>query len=92
MPWDWTDTAKLNYANRDVWRAEADAMEFWVRRHAVDGFRCDMAMLVPVEFWNETARRLRKVNPDLFLLAEARSLTSSKRVPSTPAMPGRCTT
>ena len=71
VPWDWTDTAKLNYANRDVWRAEADAMEFWVRRHAVDGFRCDMAMLVPVEFWNETARRLRKVNPDLFLLAEA---------------------
>ena len=25
VPWDWTDTAKLNYANRDVWRAEADA-------------------------------------------------------------------
>lgn len=71
VPWDWTDTAKLNYANRDVWRAEADAMEFWVRRHAVDGFRCDMAMLVPVEFWNEAARRLRKVNPGLFLLAEA---------------------
>ena len=42
VPWDWTDTAKLNYANRDVWRAEADAMEFWVRRHAVDGFRCEI--------------------------------------------------
>ena len=51
VPWDWTDTAKLNYANRDVWRAQADAMEFWVTRHAVDGFRCDMAMLVPAEFW-----------------------------------------
>ena len=52
----------------------------WVANHtardarwvgAVDGFRCDMAMLVPVEFWNEAARRLRKVNPGLFLLAEA---------------------
>ena len=68
---DWTDPAKLNYATRDVWRAEADAMEFWVRRHAVDGFRCDMAMLVPIEFWQEAARRLRAVKPDLFLLAEA---------------------
>lgn len=71
VPWDWTDTAKLNYANRDVWRAQADAMEFWVTRHAVDGFRCDMAMLVPAEFWYETIARLRAVKPDLFMLAEA---------------------
>ena len=71
VPWDWTDTAKLNYANHEVWEAQAEAMAFWVTKHAVDGFRCDMAMLVPVEFWNETARRLRTLKPDLFLLAEA---------------------
>ena len=71
VPWDWTDTAKLNYAEREVWRAQGDAMEFWVREHGVDGFRCDMAMLVPIEFWNETAQRLRRVKPDLFMLAEA---------------------
>ncbi len=71
VPWDWTDTAKLNYANRAVWEAQAEAMAFWVTRHHVDGFRCDMAMLVPIEFWNETARRLRALKPDLFLLAEA---------------------
>lgn len=71
VPWDWTDTAKLNYGERGVWEGEAEAMEFWVRDHAVDGFRCDMAMLVPVEFWNETSRRLRALKPDLFLLAEA---------------------
>lgn len=71
VPWDWTDTAKLNYANRAVWQAQAAAMEFWIKEHAVDGFRCDMAMLVPVEFWNETSRRLRAVKPDLFMLAEA---------------------
>ena len=50
VPWDWSDTAKLNYADRDVWRAQGDAMEFWITQHAVDGFRCDMAMLVPVDF------------------------------------------
>lgn len=71
VPWDWNDTAKLNYANRRVWDAQAEAMEFWVREHGVDGFRCDMAMLVPVEFWGVTSARLRKVKPDLFLLAEA---------------------
>ena len=71
VPWDWTDTAKLNYANRAVWEGEAEAMEFWLREHGVDGFRCDMAMLVPVEFWHETVRRLRLMKPDLFMLAEA---------------------
>ncbi len=71
VPWDWSDTAKLNYAEREVWRAQADAMEFWLTQHDVDGFRCDMAMLVPIEFWNETSLRLRRVKPDLFMLAEA---------------------
>lgn len=71
VPWDWTDTAKLNYANRAVREAQIEAMAFWITRHAVDGFRCDMAMLVPIEFWNEASRRLRSLRPDLFLLAEA---------------------
>lgn len=71
VPWDWTDTAKLNYANREVWEAQIEAMAFWVTQHAVDGFRCDMAMLVPIEFWNEASSRLRALNPDLFMLAEA---------------------
>ncbi len=71
IPWDWSDTAKLNYANHEVWRGQIEAMRYWVEKHAVDGFRCDMAMLVPIEFWQETARELRAVKPDLFLLAEA---------------------
>lgn len=71
VPWDWTDAAKLDYANREVWRGQAEAMEFWVAEHGVDGFRCDMAMLVPIEFWQQTVRRLRAVKPDLFMLAEA---------------------
>ncbi len=71
VPWDWTDTAKLDYNNREVWTAQAEAMEFWVREHAVDGFRCDMAMLMPIEFWNETSERLHRLKPDIFMLAEA---------------------
>ena len=63
--------AKLDYTNRAVWQGQIDAMRFWLAEHGVDGFRCDMAMLVPIEFWQEAARRLRAVKPDLFLLAEA---------------------
>ena len=71
VPWDWTDTAKLNYSNRDVWQGQIDAMRYWVENHNIDGFRCDMAMLVPVEFWQEVSKALHSVKPDLFMLAEA---------------------
>lgn len=71
VPFDWTDTAKLNYANRKVWQGQLEAMSFWVREHGIDGFRCDMAMLVPLEFWQFAIAELRKVRPDLFMLAEA---------------------
>ena len=71
VPDGWDDTAKLDYTNRAVWQGQIDAMRFWLAEHGVDGFRCDMAMLVPIEFWQEAARRVRAVKPDLFLLAEA---------------------
>ena len=71
IPWDWSDTAKLNYDNRDVWRGQIEAMKFWVQNHNIDGFRCDMAMLVPLEFWQETRRELKCVKKNIFMLAEA---------------------
>ena len=71
VPWDWSDTAKLNYANRDVWRGQIEAMRYWVEEFGVDGFRCDMAMLVPIEFWQEASAELHRINPDVFMLAEA---------------------
>ena len=74
VPWDWTDTAKLNYANRDVWRGQIEAMRFWIEKHNIDGFRCDMAMLVPIEFWQEAAKVLHAIKPDVFMLAEAEEL------------------
>ena len=71
VPWDWTDTAKLNYSNHDVWRGQIDAMRYWVEEFKVDGFRCDMAMLVPIEFWQEASEELHRVKRDIFMLAEA---------------------
>jgi len=71
VPNGWDDTAKLNYANRAVWRGQIEAMRFWLEEHDVDGFRCDMAMLVPLAFWQEAVAELRKVKHNLFMLAEA---------------------
>ncbi len=71
VPWDWSDTAQLNYQNRDVWQGQIEAMKFWVTEHNIDGFRCDMAMLTPIEFWQVVRFSLQQVKPDIFLLAEA---------------------
>ena len=71
VPWDWSDTAKLNYEEKAVWQGQIEAMKYWVTEHAVDGFRCDMAMLVPLAFWQEVRRELQSVKSDIFMLAEA---------------------
>lgn len=71
VPWDWSDTAKLNYAEKEVWQGQIESMKFWVTQHSVDGFRCDMAMLVPLEFWQEARCELQCVKKDIFMLAEA---------------------
>ena len=66
---DWSDTANLNYENKDVWKGMADAMRFWMEK-GIDGFRCDMACEVPLEFWQETITGLRADYPGMFMLAE----------------------
>ena len=71
VPWDWSDTAKLNYTNKEVWRGQIDAMRYWVEQFGIDGFRCDMAMLVPIEFWQEASAELHAIKSDIFMLAEA---------------------
>ena len=69
---DWTDVADLNYDNKDMRAAMIDAMRFWVDSVGVDGFRCDVADQVPVDFWREAITSLRvAANPrKLIMLAE----------------------
>ena len=56
---DWYDTVKLNYTNHDTWDKMLKIMQFWCGI-GVDGFRCDMAEMVPVEFWRWAIAELRK--------------------------------
>lgn len=68
-PYDWTDVRKLNYANREMRDSMIDAMKFWLTETGTDGFRCDIAEEVPVDFWKACIDSLRKIK-DVFMLAE----------------------
>ncbi|WP_153800191.1 alpha-amylase family glycosyl hydrolase [Foetidibacter luteolus] len=65
----WNDVIDLNYYNAEMRLALIDAMRFWVRDCGIDGFRCDMAHLVPLDFWVEARAQCEKLKP-LFWLAE----------------------
>lgn len=69
-PWDWTDTYSLDYDNKEMRAGMIEAMKFWAKEMDVDGFRCDVAFLVPVDFWDSVRAELDKVKP-VFMLAEA---------------------
>lgn len=69
-PYDWSDVAQLNYEVPEVWDYMIEAMQFWVEVAGVDGFRCDVAFMVPTEFWNRARRELEDIKP-VFMLAEA---------------------
>ena len=66
---DWSDVIHLNYQNDDLWIAMADAMKFWIENFGIDGFRCDMAHLVPLNFWRYARTKLDR-EKKLFWLAE----------------------
>jgi glycosidase len=66
---DWADVIHLNYENKELWLAMVSAMKFWVKNFDIDGFRCDMAHLVPLDFW-EYARTELDNEKKLFWLAE----------------------
>lgn len=80
---DWYETIKLNYGvdyqNGEkqyfdpippVWLKMKDILIYWTKK-GVDGFRCDMAEMVPIAFWNWVIPQVKQVNPDLIFLGEA---------------------
>ncbi len=81
-PNDWYETVKLNYGVDyytgarhvdepvpDTWQKMLDILLYWSAM-GVDGFRCDMAEMVPVEFWRWCISRVRMSYPDVIFIAE----------------------
>lgn len=67
---DWTDVADLNYSNLEMRKEMIADMKYWITQEKVDGFRCDVAGSVPLDFWQESIPQLRK-EKSIFMLAEA---------------------
>ena len=66
---EWADVIGLDYSNKDLWPAMTAAMAFWVKDVGVDGFRADVAGMVPTAFWDQARAQLDKIKP-VFMLAE----------------------
>ena len=66
---DWSDIIDLDYSNKELWQYQIDSLVMWAK--IVDGFRCDVASFVPVEFWKQAREAVAKVNPDCIWLAES---------------------
>ena len=67
---DWDDVADLNYDNPQMRKAMIDAMKFWLKNADIDGFRCDVAGMVPTDFWVECRKELETIKKPIFMLAE----------------------
>ncbi|MEO7800681.1 MAG: alpha-amylase family glycosyl hydrolase [Ginsengibacter sp.] len=73
-PHGWSDVSQLDYTNNNMRHAMIDAMKYWITGCDIDGFRCDMAHLVPLDFWASAKLALKDVKPDLFWLAECEAI------------------
>jgi len=69
-PYDWSDVADLNYDDPGMRAAMIDAFKYWVTEADIDGYRCDVAGMVPLDFWEQVRAELDRIKP-VFMLAEA---------------------
>jgi glycosidase len=67
--WDWSDIIDLDYSKPELRKYMTDAMSYWVKEADIDGYRCDVAGFVPIEFWNNLRVELDAIKP-VFMLAE----------------------
>ena len=68
---EWTDVAALNYTSPQLREYMIAMFKYWVQTCDVDGFRCDVASMVPTDFWVQARTELEKTKPDIMMLAEA---------------------
>lgn len=68
---EWTDVAGLNYENPNLCQYMTDMLKHWLSHFDLDGFRCDVASMVPTQFWEKARAELTKIKPDIMMLAEA---------------------
>ena len=68
-PFDWTDVISFDYGNSQMRDSMIDALRFWLSEANIDGYRCDVAGMVPTDFWEDARREMESIKP-VFMLAE----------------------
>lgn len=66
---EWTDIIDLDYAHRELWDYQIETLCQWAE--LVDGFRCDVAPLIPMEFWTKARQAVERVRPGCLWLSES---------------------
>lgn len=69
-PYDWTDVAAFDYENEELRKRMISALKYWVSKFNIDGYRCDVAYMVPTTFWDSARMELDAIKP-VYMLAEA---------------------
>jgi 1,4-alpha-glucan branching enzyme len=69
-PFDWTDVAQFDYNQEGLRKYMIDALKYWLKETDIDGFRFDVAHMIPVSFWNTVRPALNEVK-EVFMLAES---------------------
>lgn len=67
---DWYDVADLNYDEAGLREYMLKMLQWWISETGIDGYRFDVAELVPNDFWSEAKAACQKTKPDVFFLAE----------------------
>ncbi len=71
VEWGWTDVCELNYDYQPTRDYIKEMMAYWIKEFDLDGFRCDVAFLVPGDFWKDAITHVRSIKKDVLFLAEA---------------------
>jgi hypothetical protein len=66
----WSDVIDLKFPNPELSDYLVDTLKGWVQL-GVDGFRCDVASIVPIDFWQRARREVAEINPNVVWLAES---------------------
>lgn len=78
-PWyDWEDIIDFDYNNPGIRKYMTEAMKYWVKEADIDGYRCDVAGFIPVDFWANVRVELDSIKP-VFMLAEWESRDLHKK-------------
>lgn len=69
-PWyDWDDVIDFDFNNPELRKYMTEALKYWVKETDIDGYRCDVAGFIPIDFWDNARAELDQIKP-VFMLAE----------------------